>query len=763
MKNFTSFQSINEVKRAVMTIIAPFSTRVWTLIAPMLLIAFGLFGVNEAAWGGKPYAKVIVNSDPTKGGYVYVGGDTGGNVATAASKKLTSDNAENSGSDAGWFSSSGKVSFRLSASSNTDYVFKGWNKDATSNDVLSSNNPWDMSVDGDSKILGSVRSSCTYTYYAIFARLTADASSLDFGSKNSQRGWGNAQSVSVTYVHAGKVEAEITGKNATDFSFESGSSSQTKTVVSNNTNTEASSTITVYFNPQCNGSRTATLTISSNNGLTSRTVTLTGTGDLNSQTLSWNNENDIELNMLNGSTQTITATASSGLDVEYTSSDAQILKVLNAATGEIQALKVGTATITAKQTGNCKYSAATSITKTFTIKSKDTPIFKPNGFSAGTTCALKVGDKVTLEVEHVSAGLSGDFTASATQSSGLNVLSFTRDGNTITIEAINAGNSTATFTQTENSAIVGATKSYSFSVSKHQTTFTGSAFNIMVDGAQIADYNYENVSAAQPTANSADNFYYTIDDVVFTNSAKNNGNDLITFDPATKKITAHNAGTAKIILHQKETYKYTGATTSFNVTVHKYNSAFSGAAALGVKVEANVTSGYTLTYSKPNNDYAGDVPVAGNPTKDSGDYYYTLTQNVTSDNTTGSADATIAAAYDAGTKKATGKNAGTCRVDLYQQETYKVTAASTNFTVTVTKNDPTFTWKAGPYYHNTTVSNIFSTSNTELAHTIGASTDAQVAYVSNNNLYVLSKNGTASSRLRRVRTINGAASRRPIP
>ena len=75
MKNFTSFQSINEVKRAVMT-----------NIIPMLFVAFGLFGVNENAWGGKPYAKVIVNSDPTKGGYVYVGGGTGGNVATAASK-----------------------------------------------------------------------------------------------------------------------------------------------------------------------------------------------------------------------------------------------------------------------------------------------------------------------------------------------------------------------------------------------------------------------------------------------------------------------------------------------------------------------------------------------------------------------------------------------------------------------------------------------------------------------------------------------------
>ena len=703
-----------------------FNKFIFTLLT---LLSFGV--VN--AWGYYS-AKMYVTSSPSAGGNVYVGNS---NSCSSANCTSSTDNAS-SGNKGKLFSTSGNITFYLCNKPNDNYVFKGWvegdNYKTKNTGDGASSNPWSKTVTGNSL-------NPSFNYYAIFARLTADKSSLSFGEKNSRLGWGNAQSVSVTYVHAGKVEAKITGTNASDFSF-STSSTQTKIVAENNTNTETSSTVTVYFNPQCNGTRTATLTFSGN-GLT-KTVTLTGTGVLNNQTLSWDNEDDIELNMLNGSTQTISATATSGLAVKYSSSNHNVLSV-NQTTGELTALSVGNATIYANQSGDCKFGAADEIFKTFTVKSKDTPIFKPQGFSAESTCALKVGDKVTLEVEHVSAGLSGDFTASATQSSGLNVLSFTREGNTITIEAINAGNSTATFTQTENSAIVGATKSYSFSVSKHQTTFTGSAFNIMVDGVQIADYNYENVSATQPTANSADNFYYTIDNVSFTNEPKNNvnNNNLVTFNPANKQITACNAGTAKITLHQKETYKYTGATASFNVTVHKYKSAFSGAAALGVKVEANVTSGYTLTYSKLNNDYAGDVPVAGNPTKDSGDYYYTLTQNVTSDNTTGSADATIAAAYDAGTKKATGKNAGTCRVDLYQQETYKVTAASTNFTVTVTKNDPTFTWKAGPYYHNTTVSNIFSTSNTELAHTIGASTDAQVAYVSNNNLYVLSKNGTA--------------------
>ena len=31
--------------------ITTFQSRIWTIIAPMLFVAFGLFGVNESAWG----------------------------------------------------------------------------------------------------------------------------------------------------------------------------------------------------------------------------------------------------------------------------------------------------------------------------------------------------------------------------------------------------------------------------------------------------------------------------------------------------------------------------------------------------------------------------------------------------------------------------------------------------------------------------------------------------------------------------------------
>jgi len=698
------------------------------------LLALVVLGVGNA-WG-KYKANVTVTSSPSTGGYVYVG--TSSNCSASSCGTKTSDNASAEGGST--FAANGNITFYFCNNPKSGYVFKGWSTSNTANTGEGEDkNPYSKSLEATARIGGGKN----HQYYAIFARLTADKTSLSFGNKNSQNGWGNSQSVKVTYVHTGKTTATISGTHAKDFAFKVNNNYvQSTTVAENSTNSEATTTVTVYFKPQCDGDRTATLTFSGN-GL-SKTVTLTGNGVLNSQSISWNDESNIELNVLKGTTPTIKANASTG--VTYSSSNKDVLYI-NSSTGQMQAKAVGNATIYAQAEQTCKYAASEQISLNFVVKSKDTPRFIPDGFSADETKQLKVGDKVTLDVEHVSAGLSGDFKATATQDNGLNILSFSRSGNTITIEALNAGNSTATFTQTENSAIVGAMQTYNFSVSKHQTSFSGSAYTLMVDGSLLADYSYTNVSAEQPTANSSDDFYYSIDDVVFTNSSKNKGTNLVTFDPSNnKRITACNAGTCKITLHQKETYKYAGATKSFNVTVHKYNSVFADMNDFGVKVEASQASSYTLTYTK-DDGYIGDNIAAGTPSANSSDdFYYTLAQNVTSSNTQGSADPSIAIVYNAGTKTATGKNAGTGTIHIYQKETYKYKAADEDFVVTVTKNDPVFTWNNGSstYYHNTSVANICSSTNTDFAYTIGASSDPNVAKESGNTLSVLSKNGSAN-------------------
>ena len=299
-------------------------------------------------------------------------------------------------------------------------------------------------------------------------------------------------------------------------------------------------------------------------------------------------------------------------------------------------------------------------------------------------------------------------------------------------------------------------KTFTLTVNKYPTSFAGSDYNLMVDGTQVANYVYTNTSADQPTANSSDNFYYTIDEVEFTNSAKNKGTNLVTFNPSNKQITACNAGTGKITLHQRETYKYRGATKSFNVAVYKYNSAFAGTSTVNVKVEESKTSSYTLTYSKPNNAYIStESVVAGIPTLNSGDYYYTLTHNVTSTNTTGSSDATKAIAYVASSKTVTGKNAGTATIHLYQTETYKYNASDASFGVNVTKNENTIYVKGNANYSSSIYRDSYdngltiTATNTDYANypiqveqTEG--TDIATYYPNQNAVYSLYKTGTAT-------------------
>lgn len=289
-------------------------------------------------------------------------------------------------------------------------------------------------------------------------------------------------------------------------------------------------------------------------------------------------------------------------------------------------------------------------------------------------------------------------------------------------------------------------------VSKYSTSFTGSAYNLMVDGTQTADYGYTNTSAAQPTANSSDDFYYTIDNVSFTNAALNKGANLVTFDPSNKQITACNAGTAKITFHQKETYNYTGATKSFDVAVYKYNSVFANVADLNVKVDANVSSAYTLTYTKPNAAYIGAANhAAGTPglNEASGDFYYTLAQSVKTDVTAGSPDASLAITYDAANKKATGKNQGTGTIHLYQKETYKYNAADEDFVVTVSKHKNAFSCSWGGWSNTMNFDSetavTFSSNNPDAASRIVTQTDgAAVATYSAGKIVSNHHAGTAT-------------------
>ena len=221
---------------------------------------------------------------------------------------------------------------------------------------------------------------------------------------------------------------------------------------------------------------------------------------------------------------------------------------------------------------------------TITVRGKATPTFTMN-YTQATADALLVGDTIKNAFSFTNVSNDEDFTFATTAAnmavikSGSDVITYDATNNWIV--ARNKGTATLQFTQDETSAYEEQSSDiFRFTVAKKTPSFTGSAYNdLKVDDVQTADYSYSNVSAAKPTASSDDDFYYTIDDISYTNLSKNKKynslDSLVRFNPDTKLITALNAGSGKITLHQKETYEYTGATTSFDVTVSKHENAVS--------------------------------------------------------------------------------------------------------------------------------------------------------------------------------------------
>ncbi|HCS88036.1 MAG TPA: hypothetical protein DIW30_06475 [Bacteroidales bacterium] len=119
-------------------------------------------------------------------------------------------------------------------------------------------------------------------------------------------------------------------------------------------------TISVTCNHTCKGSHTGTVTIT--NGTVTHTVSLRGSTKALSQSITWN---VTDTDLFTSESFLCTAEASSGLPVSYTSSDTRIAEV--ASDGTLLIHTAGEVTITATQSGNCTYSAASSVSYTFHI------------------------------------------------------------------------------------------------------------------------------------------------------------------------------------------------------------------------------------------------------------------------------------------------------------------------------------------------------------------------------------------------------------
>ena len=416
-------------------------------------------------------------------------------------------------------------------------------------------------------------------------------------------------------------------------------------------------TVKVTYNRNAASTLNATLTISDEYGSYSKNISLTGSTAKYDQTITWSNKESIPENLMVGATPSITASTDSGLDITYTSSNTSALTV--SSTGQMSAIAVGTATITLSQAGNYKFNAAPNVTKTFTVKTKDTPIFTPDGFTHESTKDIYVGDVLTLNLTNVSDGLSGDFKVTY-DSHYFNV---TRAGNTLSIEALNAGNGkTVVVSQTENTTIFGLSRTYTFNISKIANTLdvTTATYEMFVDEELGGIINSGGAITGRNNNDEAVNVSSTDDGVLYydaTNDkvvANNNANEMF---GASKVVT--------LTFSQPETYKYEGASKTIEVTVKKYANT------IYVKGSTDYSSSiYTDSYDNEiivtatNTDYVGS-PISCEQTVGEDIATYSYNQS------THSGD--VSSNYKLGTATWT----------VSQPENYKYQSGSGSFTVNV--------------------------------------------------------------------------------
>lgn len=237
------------------------------------------------------------------------------------------------------------------------------------------------------------------------------------------------------------------------------------------------------------------------------------------------------------------------------------------------------------------------------------------------------------------------------------------------------------------------------------------SYSKLVDNTWVADFQFKNTETATPSADSNAPFYFTIQHTSFVNdeSARKPGhtNEVISYDPETYTITAHNAGTAVLTFIQKDTPGYYTASRSCTITVAKHESNFQ------MKLEeydckiGAVINETTFFSKEANNNVNATIDI--NITEIAND------------------DHPEVLTFDANTRKFTAKSAGRATVTISQPVHYKWTEYTGTINIEVKKHTPIFTWN-DPVYFNQKITDYFTTDNHDTEITITqSSTDEDVA------------------------------------
>ena len=237
------------------------------------------------------------------------------------------------------------------------------------------------------------------------------------------------------------------------------------------------------------------------------------------------------------------------------------------------------------------------------------------------------------------------------------------------------------------------------------------SYSKLVDNTWVADFQFKNTETATPSADSNAPFYFTIQHTSFVNdeSARHpeHTNEVISYNPETNTITAHNAGTAVLTFIQKDTPGYYPASCSCTITVAKHQSNFQMKME-NFTCEIDAVTDETNFFSKEAKNNV-DATIDINITEIAND------------------DHPEVLVFDNSTRKFTAASAGRAMVTISQPVHYKWTEYTGTINIEVKKHTPIFTWN-DPVYFNQKITDYFTTDNHDTEITISQpSTDEDVA------------------------------------
>jgi hypothetical protein len=264
------------------------------------------------------------------------------------------------------------------------------------------------------------------------------------------------------------------------------------------------------------------------------------------QNLQWADP-DLDLNLVIGTDDMSAASVTSNKTITYTSSNTDAVTV--DADGTIHAIGLGQSVVTASVEGDFTYNAET-ISREFTVGEKKQASFTP-AWGEGTSTDIKVGASTTIALTNIATDAT--FTVSATPAG---VISWTRNGNTLTISGDVAGTATLTLAQTGNKYLYGNTANYTITVSKYANTFALAAEEKAMEVGEV----WQNVVTG--SGNNNTQVAYSVSGVAI-------------YDAINNRVVAESEGSTVITFTQAATATHEAVSKSLNVTVSKVANTLS--------------------------------------------------------------------------------------------------------------------------------------------------------------------------------------------